>query len=85
MNESELTREVPEDESHDRIAIGGAAPTPQSVGAVESPAVGAYLTKELKFPSTDPYYGVNFIVKICCCKRRVSVSTRAAMGMPMIL
>jgi carboxypeptidase C (cathepsin A) len=43
-------------------AAGGAPPTPQSVGAVESPAVGAYLTKELKYPSTDPYYGVNFLV-----------------------
>jgi carboxypeptidase C (cathepsin A)/predicted metalloprotease with PDZ domain len=43
-------------------AAGAAPPTPQSVGAVESPAVGAYLTKELKYPSADPYYGVNFLV-----------------------
>lgn len=43
-------------------APGAAPPTPQSVGAVESPAVGAYLTKDLKYPSADPYYGVNFIV-----------------------
>jgi carboxypeptidase C (cathepsin A) len=43
-------------------AAQGAAPTPMSVGAVESPAVGAYLTKELKYPSVEPYYGVNFIV-----------------------
>jgi len=41
---------------------GGPAPTPQSVGAVESPAVAAYLRQELKYPAGEPYYGVNFIV-----------------------
>ena len=39
---------------------GGAAPTPASVGPVSSPAVGRYISEVLKFPSTDPYYGVNF-------------------------
>jgi len=39
---------------------GGPAPTPASVGPVVSPAVGRYISEQLKFPSTDPYYGVNF-------------------------
>jgi carboxypeptidase C (cathepsin A) len=37
-------------------------PTPAQLGPVPSPAVGRYLTEELKFPSTEPYYGVNFAV-----------------------
>jgi len=41
----------------------GAAPlTPDKIGPVPSPAVGAYLTNDLKFPSTDTYIGVNFTV-----------------------
>jgi carboxypeptidase C (cathepsin A) len=40
---------------------GGAVPTPESIGAVVSPAVGRYISEDLKFPSSDPYYGVNFI------------------------
>ena len=41
----------------------GAAPlTPDKIGPVPSPAVGAYLTNDLKFPSTDTYIGVNFSV-----------------------
>jgi carboxypeptidase C (cathepsin A) len=39
---------------------GGPAPTPASVGPVVSPAVGHYISEQLKFPSSDPYYGVNF-------------------------
>jgi carboxypeptidase C (cathepsin A) len=39
---------------------GGAVPTAASVGPVVSPAVGRYISEDLKFPSTDPYYGVNF-------------------------
>jgi carboxypeptidase C (cathepsin A) len=39
---------------------GGPAPTPASIGPVVSPAVGRYVSEQLKFPSTDPYYGVNF-------------------------
>jgi hypothetical protein len=35
-------------------------PTPESVGAVPSPNVATYLREELKFPSNDPYVGVNF-------------------------
>jgi carboxypeptidase C (cathepsin A) len=43
----------------------GAPPlTPDKIGAVPSPAVGAYITKDLKFPDTDPYIGVNFTVNI---------------------
>lgn len=40
----------------------GPPPTPDKIGPVPSPAVGAYLTKDLKFPSTDTYVGVNFSV-----------------------
>jgi carboxypeptidase C (cathepsin A) len=41
----------------------GAPPlTPDKIGPVPSPAVGAYLTNDLKFPSTDTYIGVNFTV-----------------------
>ena len=39
---------------------GAPPPTPASLGAIESPVVGRYLRERLKFPSTDPYYGVNF-------------------------
>jgi carboxypeptidase C (cathepsin A) len=38
----------------------GAVPTPESVGAVVSPTVGRYVSEELKFQTTEPYYGVNF-------------------------
>lgn len=37
-------------------------PTPAEIGPVPSPVVGRYLTQVLKFPSSDPYYGVNFSV-----------------------
>jgi carboxypeptidase C (cathepsin A) len=41
----------------------GAPPlSPDKIGPVPSPAVGAYLTGDLKFPSTDTYIGVNFTV-----------------------
>jgi carboxypeptidase C (cathepsin A) len=43
-------------------ATAGPPPSPASVGAVPSPAVGAYLTGALKFPSHDTYIGVNFLV-----------------------
>jgi len=43
-------------------APAGPPPTPAQIGPVPSPAVGAYLTKDLKFPSTDTYIGVNFLV-----------------------
>ena len=43
-------------------AAAGPPVSPMSIGAVPSPSVGAYLTDVLKFPSTETYYGVNFIV-----------------------
>ena len=43
-------------------APAGGPPSPAAIGPVESPAVAAYLRQELKYPSTDPYYGVNFTV-----------------------
>ncbi|GIL41656.1 S10 family serine carboxypeptidase-like protein [Roseiterribacter gracilis] len=43
-----------------RVA-GAPAPTPESIGAVPSPALGQYLTGQLKFPSNgETYIGVNF-------------------------
>jgi carboxypeptidase C (cathepsin A) len=38
----------------------GKVPTPESVGAVISAAVGRYVSQDLKFATTEPYYGVNF-------------------------
>jgi carboxypeptidase C (cathepsin A) len=38
----------------------GAVPTPESVGAVVSPTVGRYVSEDLKFQTTEAYYGVNF-------------------------
>jgi carboxypeptidase C (cathepsin A) len=35
-------------------------PTAASVGPIESKVLERYLTQDLKFPSTDPYYAVNF-------------------------
>jgi carboxypeptidase C (cathepsin A) len=35
-------------------------PTAASVGPIESKVLERYLTQELKFPSSDPYYAVNF-------------------------
>jgi carboxypeptidase C (cathepsin A) len=43
-------------------APAGPPMTPDQVGPVPSPAVGAYITRVLKFPSTDTYIGVNFSV-----------------------
>lgn len=40
----------------------GKPPTPAQIGPVPSPAVGAYLTNDLKFPTLDTYIGVNFLV-----------------------
>jgi carboxypeptidase C (cathepsin A) len=42
----------------------GAVPTPESVGAVVSPTVGRYISGDLKFQTTEPYYGVNFKANI---------------------
>jgi carboxypeptidase C (cathepsin A) len=43
-------------------AAKGPPPSPASIGAVPSPQTQAYFTQDLKFPSTDTYYGVNFTV-----------------------
>jgi carboxypeptidase C (cathepsin A) len=43
-------------------APAGPPPTPAQIGPVPSPAVGAYITNDLKFPSSDTYIGVNFLV-----------------------
>jgi carboxypeptidase C (cathepsin A) len=40
------------------------APTPEEVGAVSSPGVAQYLRDQLKFPSQDPYIGVNFTANV---------------------
>lgn len=37
-------------------------PSPAAIGPVPSPVVGRYLNEVLKYPATDPYYGVNFTV-----------------------
>ena len=42
----------------------GAVPTPESVGAVVSPTVGRYISEDLKFKTTEAYYGVNFKVNV---------------------
>lgn len=42
----------------------GAVPTPESVGAVVSPTVGGYISRNLKFATAEPYYGVNFKVNV---------------------
>jgi carboxypeptidase C (cathepsin A) len=44
-------------------ATGAATPTAASVGPVVSPAVGRYISENLQFASTEPYYGVNFTAK----------------------
>jgi len=43
-------------------APAGPPPSPAAIGAVPSPVVGRYLNEVLKYPATDPYYGVNFQV-----------------------
>lgn len=43
-------------------ALSAPPPSAAAIGAVPSPVVGRYLTEVLRFPSTDPYYGVNFTV-----------------------
>ena len=47
-----------------RVAGAPAAPppTPAQIGPIPSPVVGRYLQEVLKFPATEPYYGVNFSV-----------------------
>lgn len=43
-------------------APAGPPPSPAALGAIPSPVVGRYINEVLKYPSTEPYYGVNFAV-----------------------
>lgn len=43
-------------------APAGPPPSPAAIGPVPSPVVGRYMAEVLKYPATDPYYGVNFAV-----------------------
>lgn len=43
-------------------APAGPPPGPAAIGPVPSPVVGRYITEVLKYPATEPYYGVNFSV-----------------------
>jgi len=43
-------------------APAGPPPSPAALGAIPSPVVGRYINEVLKYPATDPYYGVNFQV-----------------------
>ena len=43
-------------------APAGPPPSPAALGAIPSPVVGRYFNEVLKYPATDPYYGVNFSV-----------------------
>jgi len=43
-------------------AAAGPPPSPAALGAIPSPVVGRYFNEVLKYPATDPYYGVNFSV-----------------------
>lgn len=37
-------------------------PSPAALGAIPSPVVGRFINEVLKYPATEPYYGVNFAV-----------------------
>src|SRR6187402_2652972 len=41
-------------------APAGPPPSPAALGAIPSPVVGRYINEVLKYPASDPYYGVNF-------------------------
>jgi carboxypeptidase C (cathepsin A) len=43
-------------------APAGPPPSAAQIGPVRNPVIGAYLTGDLKFPSTDAYISVNFTV-----------------------
>lgn len=43
-------------------APAGPPPSPAALGAIPSPVVGRYINEVLKYPATEPYYGVNFAV-----------------------
>ena len=39
-------------------------PTPESIGAIQNPALAAYVTQDLGFKTAEPYYAVNFKVNV---------------------
>ncbi|WP_165186717.1 S10 family peptidase [Caulobacter soli] len=43
-------------------AVDNKSFNPASLGAIPNPALGRYLTEDLKFKSAEPYYALNFIV-----------------------
>lgn len=53
-------------------APAGPPPSPEAIGPVPSPVVGRYLTEVLKYPATEPYYGVNFSVNAAWTHERRS-------------
>lgn len=53
-------------------APAGPPPSPAAIGPVPSPAVGRYLTEVLKYPASEPYYGVNFSVNAAWTHERRS-------------
>ncbi|MBU1378500.1 MAG: peptidase S10 [Alphaproteobacteria bacterium] len=53
-------------------APAGPPPSPAALGAIPSPVVGRYLNEVLKYPATDPYYGVNFAVNAAWTHERGS-------------
>jgi carboxypeptidase C (cathepsin A) len=53
-------------------APAGPPPSPAALGAIPSPVVGRYINEVLKYPATDPYYGVNFSVNAAWTHERGS-------------
>lgn len=53
-------------------APAGPPPSPAALGAIPSPVVARYLNEVLKYPATDPYYGVNFSVNAAWAYERGS-------------
>lgn len=63
-------------------APAGPPPSPAAIGPVASPVVGRYLTEVLKYPSAEPYYGVNFSVNAAWTHER-GVNPYEALGKAM--
>ena len=53
-------------------AAAGPPPSPAALGAIPSPVVGRYINEVLKYPATEPYYGVNFSVNAAWTHERGS-------------
>lgn len=51
-------------------AAAGPPPSPAALGAIPSPVVGRYFNEVLKYPASDPYYGVNFSVNAAWAHER---------------